>query len=325
VRAALIEAIGGKPVVRDVPEPPRGEGSALVEVTAASLNPIDLSIAAGRFYEPATELPYIAGKEGLGRVLEADSLARGTRVYFPMPGGLGGPGSFSERAAPVEERLIAVPDGVDDPLAACLGVAGLAAWLALEWRAELRPAERVLVLGASGAVGQLAVQAARIMDAGAIVAAARDAEGLERARELGADATVELSEVDRPERLAEAVREACGGPIDVAIDPLWGAPVAVAALAAAPGGRIVHLGQSAGPRATLASAPVRSKMLSILGYATQAVPQDAVADAYRRMVEHAAAGRLTVDHEVIPLERAAEAWRRQETFPRRKLVLTPAA
>lgn len=324
MRAALIEAIGSPPVVRDVPEPERGEGRALVEVTAAPLNPIDLSIAAGRFYQPPTELPYIAGKEGVGRVLDADSLGPGTRVYFPMPGGLAGPGSLAERAAPVEGRMITVPGGVDDPLAACLGVAGLAAWLPLEWRARLRPGERVLVLGASGAVGQLAVQAARIMDAGAIVAAARDSEGLERARELGADATVSLAGTGQPERVAEAIREGAGGPIDVTIDPLWGAPVAVATLAAAPRGRIVHVGQSAGPEATLASAPVRSKMLSILGYATQGVSQDIVAHAYRRIVEHAAAGRLTIDHEVIPLEHAAEAWRRQEAFPGRKLVLTPA-
>ena len=306
-----------------MPEPERGEGCTLVEVAAAPLNPIDLSIAAGRFYEGPAELPYIAGKEGLGRVLEADSLATGARVYFPMPGGLGGAGSFSERAAPLEERAIAVPDGVDDSLAACLGVAGLAAWLPLEWRARLREGERVLVLGASGAVGQIAVQAARLLGARVVVAAARDPGGLERARELGADATVDLAAADEPERLAEAIEAAAGGRVDVTLDPLWGAPVAAATLAAARGGRIVQIGQSAGSEATLASAPIRGKMLSILGHTNQAAPPDVIADAYRRMVEHAAAGRLTVDHETVPLERVADAWERQEAFPRRKLVLEP--
>lgn len=117
-----------------MPEPERGEGCALIEVAAAPLNPIDLSIAAGRFYEPATELPYVAGREGLGRVLESDSFAAGVRVYFPMPGGIGGAGAFCERAAPLEEQAIPVPEGVDDALAACLGVAGLAGWLPLPRR-----------------------------------------------------------------------------------------------------------------------------------------------------------------------------------------------
>jgi len=323
MRAALVDEIGRLPTVRDVPEPERGEGRALVEVTAAPLNPIDLSIAGGRFYERATELPYVPGNEALGRVLESDSLSAGTRVYFPMPGGLGGAGAFSERAAPLEEQAITVPDGVDDALAACLGVAGLAAWLPLEWRADLREGESVLVLGASGAVGQIAVQAARLLGARVVVAAARDAGGLERARELGADATVDLTAADEPERLAEAIEAAAGGPVDVTVDPLWGAPVAAAALAAARGGRIVQIGQSAGPEATLASAPIRGKLLSVLGHTNLGAPPDVTADAYRRMVEHAAAGRLTVDHETVPLERVAEAWERQAAFPRRKLVLVP--
>ena len=294
-----------------------------MEVTAAPLNPIDLSIGSGRYYQQASALPYVAGKEGVGRILEADATPAGTRVYFPMPGGLGGPGSFCERAAAAEEGLLEVPDGVDDPLAACFGVAGLAAWLPLEWRAELTEGETVLVLGASGAVGQIAVQAAALLGAGRVVAAARSEEGRERALELGADATVDLGGPGSPEELAETIRQAAGGGVDVTLDPLWGEPAVVAVHAAAQGGRIVHMGQSAGTESTLPSGQVRGKALSILGHANRAVPHDAVADAYRRMVRHAAAGELTVDHDVLPLERASEAWERQASFPRRKLVLRP--
>ena len=147
-------------------------------------------------------------------------------------------------------------------------------------------------------------------------------EGRDRALELGADAAVDPG--DRaPEEVAEAVRDAAGDGVDVALDPLWGPGPAIAAHAAAEGGRIVHVGQSAGPEATLQSAPVRSKSLSILGHANAGVPPDVTADAYRRMVHHAAEGRLTVDHEVVPLEQAPDAWARQESFPRRKLVLRP--
>jgi NADPH:quinone reductase-like Zn-dependent oxidoreductase len=209
-----------------------------------------------------------------------------------------------------------------DRAATLRGVAGLAAWLPLERRARLRAGERVLILGASGAVGQIAVQAAKLLGAGRLVAVARSPEGRDRALELGADAGVDAGD-GTPEDVAEAVRDAAGGGVDVALDPLWGPGPAIAAYAAAEGGRIVHVGQSAGPQATLPSAPVRSKSLSILGHANAGVPPDATADAYRRMVRHAAEGRLTVDHEVVPLEQAPEAWARQESFPRRKLVLRP--
>ena len=323
MRAAWIEEVGASPSLRDVPDPVRGEGQALVEVTAAPLNPIDLSTAAGRFYGGLPDVPYVPGKEGLGRVLEGDSLAAGTRVWFTAPGGHGDGGALAELATPSEAAAVEVPDGTDDALAAALGTAGLAAWLALERRAKVREGESVLVLAASGAVGQIAVQAARIMGARRVVAAGRRRDGLERARALGADAAVELRDEDGPEELGARLREATEGDIDVTIDPLWGDPAVAAAHAAAQGGRIVNLGQSAGTEATLTSALVRGKTLAILGHANQAVPHEVIADAYRRMVEHAAAGRLTVDCELLPLERVNEAWERQGASPGRKLVLIP--
>ncbi len=156
-----------------------------------------------------------------------------------------------------------------------------------------------------------------------MVAAARDADGLARACELGADAIVDLTAHDGPEALGEAFREAAGGDVDVTVDPLWGEPAMAAAHATARWGRLVQIGQSASPEATLPSAAIRGKLLSILGHNNLATPQEVRANAYERMVEHAAAGRLTVDHDVVPLERIDEAWERQAAFPRRKLVLRP--
>jgi NADPH:quinone reductase len=325
VRAALIERVGALPAVREAAEPVRGPGQAVLEVTAAPINPIDVSIAAGRFYGGLPSAPYVPGVEGLGRVLEGERLRAGARVYVETGGGRSGPGSLAERVAVDESAAIPVPDGADDALAACLGVAGLAAWLALEWRAELRQGETVLVLGASGAVGQIAVQAAKLLGAGRVVAAARDREALERTRALGADAVVALGAAGESiDELAETLREAAGGDgPEVTVDPLWGEPMVAAAKASAPGGRIVQLGQSAAPEATLASATVRGRTLSILGHSNFAVPGEVRASAYRGMVEQAAAGRLTVEHDVLPLERVAEAWERQAASPRRKLVLRP--
>jgi NADPH2:quinone reductase len=168
----------------------------------------------------------------------------------------------------------------------------------------------------------VAVRAARLLGAGRIVAAGRDPDGLTRAQQLGADATVRVDEADD---LAAALREACGGDGPaLVVDFLWGEPLAAAVEAAAPGARIVHVGQSAGPTATLTSAAVRGKQLDILGYSDFAVPRDELAREYQALVRHAIAGEMPVDVEEVPLEAVAEAWRRQAEGAGRKLVVVPS-
>lgn len=315
MKAVVIEQIGAQPVYRDVDDPERGGGQTLLEVLAAPVNPIDISTAAGRYPGGSPKTPFVAGREAVGRVIESDTLEEGTYVYAA------GLGFMAERALVGDGDAVVLPDGVDPALASCFGVAGLAAWLAVEWRGDLREGETVLVLGASGAVGAIAVQAAKLLGAGRVVAAARSEEGLERARELGADATVKL---DAHDDLAAAFVEACDGQLDLTIDPVWGEPGAAAVKATSFGGRLVQLGQSAGKEATIESGWIRAKLLSILGHTNFAAPADVRGDAYLRMVRHAAAGELTVDFELVPLERVAEAWERQEASPGRKLVLSPS-
>ncbi len=319
VRAAVLHAHGETPAVEDFDLPARESGQALVEVLAAPLNPVDLAIAAGTFHGGGPKPPYVVGREGVGRVLEGDGLEQGARVYFDSP--VAPVGSMAERTVIRETGAIEVPDGADDALAGCFGIAGLAAWLPLEWRAQLEAGEKVLVLGASGPVGQIAVQAARLLGAGRIVAAARSPAGLARAGELGAHEAVRIEAVDD---LYEALRLAAGdGGFDVIVDPLWGEPAAAATRAAADGARLVQVGQSAGAEATIASRDVRGKKMSILGHTNGAAPYEVRAAAYRRMVEHALAGELECDLERLPLEQAGEAWARQREHPHRKLVLTP--
>jgi NADPH:quinone reductase len=318
VKGTVIEAIGSAPVYRDIDEPQRKQGHTLVEVVAAPINPIDISTAAGRYAGGSPETPFTAGREAVGRVLESDTVAEGARVYAS------GLGFLAERAVASDDNVVEIDADLDDALAACFGVAGLAAWLAVEWRGDLREGETVLVLGASGAVGAIAVQAAKLLGAGRVVAGARSEKGLERARELGADATVKLDDCDDAGALADAFVEAADGQLNLTIDPVWGEPARAAIRATAFGGRLVQLGQSASPDAMLESGPIRSRVLSILGHTNFAAPTEVRNDAYLRMVRHAAAGELTVDYEVMPLERVAEAWELQETSPGRKLVLSPS-
>lgn len=217
MRAAILHEYGEPPRLGDFDEPAPGEGRIVVDVQAAGLNPVDLAMASGSFYAGSPPLPCVAGREGVGRA------ADGTLVYFDRA--VEPYGSFAERAPVESSRAIELPVHLDPALATCFGIAGMAAWLALDWRAELRAGETVLVLGASGVVGQIAVQAARLMGAGRVVAAARSDDGLERARELGADAVVPIGRVDD---LALAFRESCGDGPDVVVDPVWGEPAAAA-------------------------------------------------------------------------------------------------
>ena len=174
----------------DVDEPVAGDGQTLVETLAVGLNPVDLAIASGKFYEGHPPLPFTAGREGIGRVIESGRFATGTRVSTIKTV----TGSLAERFVVDDAATWELPDGDDHTEVAALGIGGLAGWLAVTERAQVEPGDRVLVLGATGTVGSIAVQAARIVGAHRIVAAGRDATRLERAHQHGADAVVHMTD-----------------------------------------------------------------------------------------------------------------------------------
>jgi NADPH2:quinone reductase len=270
-----------------VGEAPEPDGETL-DVLAAALNPLDYAVAAGRFYGGHPPLPFVPGCECVGR----DATGR---VVWTFGGGLGlaRNGTLAERAAP-GSVVAEVPQGADLAVAAALGIAGLAGWMPVAWRAPVRPDDRVLVLGATGTAGTVAVQAAKLLGAQRVVAAGRDAKRLKRTLELGADETVTL--------------DGDFGEPTYVFDPLCGKPLERAVAAAAPGARIVQLGQSAAPAATLPSAAIRSKHLELLGYSNFAVAPDLLAEQYRRLVGHAVAGDIVLDVERVPLDDVGSAW-----------------
>ena len=318
MRAAVVEAVGSPPTPTEVADPVREEGTALVAVEAAPLNPVEIRVAAGRHPRRA-QPPYVPGLEGSGTVVESARVAPGTRVRFEgsaLPG-FGAQGTLAELAAVPEDSLAELPDDVGDDLAAALGVVGITALLALE-RAAPAGGELVLVLGATGAVGQMAVQLAKLMGAARVVGAGRSAERLERVRELGADEVDPLGDGD----LAEAFQQAAGGQLDIVIDPLWGEPAMAALGAIATAGRLVNVGQAAGTDVRLPLEIVRNRQGAIHAISSGWTGLERKAGAYRRLLEHVVVGRLTTDREVLPLDDVAAAWERQEASPGRKLVIS---
>jgi NADPH:quinone reductase-like Zn-dependent oxidoreductase len=310
MRAAVLESYDRPPKAGEFEQEPHAEdGSVAMDVSVAGLNPVDLYTAAGQLASKPP-LPSVAGKEGIGSV-------DGRRVYFDSP--VAPFGSMAERVQVNADALVEVPGDVDDALVVSFGIAGLAAWLGMEWRGRLQRGETVLVLASSGVVGQIAVQGARLLGAGRVVAAARHEESLARARdELGADATVLL---DSGNDLPERMREAAGGQLDMVVDPVWGEPAMAALEALSEGGRLVQIGNSAGATAEVTARTVRTGVKSILGHTNFSAPQEVKAEAFKTMCRHAAAGELAVPVEEVALDSVEDAWERQADGPHHKLVI----
>lgn len=312
MRAAVIRELGAPPELGEVDDP---DGD-VVEVVAAPLNPIDLAVSRGALATGHPDLPYVPGCEAVGRTADG-------RLVWLFGGSLGRTrdGAMAERVVLGDANAVDVPDGADPALAAALGIAGLAGWLPFAWRSPLAGGEDVLVLGATGAVGLVAVQAAKLLGAGRVVAAGRSRAGLQRALELGADEAVDLTASDD---LVGAFRTAFGGrgPSYV-FDPLWGPPAAAAIEAAVPWATLVNLGQSAGATSAIASAAVRFKSISILGHTNFAAPAEELAAHYVALVRHAMAGEVVLEVERVALADVADAWHRQAGSPGHKLVVVP--
>lgn len=321
MKAAQITEHGTPPQVIDIEAPGEpglfGGSTAgpaeVVEVVIAGLNPVDLAIASGKFDAGAPPLPYVPGLEGIGRTSDGE-IVWFSGAHHPW-------GSMSERAVITEGSGITLPPGIAPEKAIAFGVAGLAAWLSLDWRGKLEDGETVLILGASGSVGQIAVQAARMLGAGRVVGMARSQSGREKALALGADAAI--GSEGEVEQLAERIRDATGGGADLVIDGLWGQPAAAALQAMQPQGRLVQVGNSAGVKAPVAAGPLRGGSVSVLGFRNLWAPREVQVEAFERMCSLAASGDLEIEVEAVPLDQVAEAWDRQSKSPGHKLALKP--
>jgi NADPH:quinone reductase-like Zn-dependent oxidoreductase len=281
MRAARLHEIGGTPRIDEIDAP---DGGNILEVTMSSLNPLDIAIGTGRFYGGSPDPPYVIGSEAVG------GGGDGRRFWVSSKGTMAERVVIGEAVHPVE-----VPAGVDDATAIACGVAGVSAWTAVAWRAQVTADDTVLVLGASGSLGSVAVQAAKLLGAKRVIGAGRRVEHIPDV----ADEAVELAgEYALPEA-------------SVVIDAIWGEPAERALAAAARGARFVQIGQSAGGTATLQSAWVRGKFTNILGHSLFALPADVVSDGYRELCEHVRDGRIRLDIEIYSLDDIAAAWERQ--------------
>ena len=319
MKAAVLHELGQVPRCEDFPEPTAAKDEVVVRVRSASLKAVDQQLARGSHYASPRQLPVVCGVDGVG------DLEDGTRVFF------GGPrrpyGAMAERTVVPRAFCFPVPAGLDDDMAAALPNPGVSAWLSLTQRAKLAPGETVLILGATGVVGQLAIQIAKRLGAERVIGAGRNEGVLSTLNELGADATIQL---DQPQdSLKEAFARAAGDQgFDVIIDYLWGRPTE-ALLAAITKSefaivtketRLVQVGESAGPTISLPAAVLRSTALTILG--TAGIPsREVLVEAMQEVMARAARGELRIATERVPLAEIATVWERQGPSGRRIVVV----
>jgi NADPH:quinone reductase-like Zn-dependent oxidoreductase len=301
MRAAVLHSAGQAPEVGDFDEP---EGD-VVDVRLAGCNPVDIFLASGGLGPPTT--PSVVGLEGIGVT------AGGNRVYFnapPVPFG-----SWAQRSSIDPAKTFPVPDGVDDDLALALGIAGLAAWLPLTRHASVSDGQSVLILGATGIVGRIAIQAAKALGAGRVVGAGRNPAALEELAELGADAVVTLGGGDD----VAALKAQGGDGYDVVIDTVYGTPFLAALEATAVGATLVTIGDGAGESADI---PFLSLMgRTHIGHFNSTTPPEVLRAGYGELMAVAAGGGLQVKTRRYGLAEAADAWQALSKGPRVKLAI----
>jgi NADPH:quinone reductase-like Zn-dependent oxidoreductase len=312
MNAAVVEDFNKPPRYSNFPDPVPADGERLVTVTAAGLHQIVKALANGTHYGSTGELPFIPGVDGVGR------LEDGRRVYF---GGARSPyGTFAERALAPSWMTIELPEGLDDVTAAGIANPGMSSWVALVHRARFVAGESVLILGATGVAGQLAVQIAKRLGARRVIAAGRNPKALEQLKTLGADGIVSL-EQEHDALVAAFRQEVAQDPVDIVLDYLWGDPAEalLAALShkglskATPRLRYVQIGSSAGPAISLPAATLRSSAIELLGSGFGSASLDQIVLAVADFFKMAATQPFQFQARAVPLSDIESVWNASES------------
>ena len=313
MKAAVVVEAGKTPIYGDFKEPIPASGEVLVTIRAAALSNVVKSRASGAHYSSSGQFPFVVGIDGVGR------LEDGRRVYFVLPHAPFG--SMSERTAVPSSRCVSLPDDLDDVTAAAIANPGMSAWAALKERAHLAAGEVVLVNGATGASGRLAVQIAKYLGARKVVATGRNSELLKALPDLGADVTIPLDNAG--DIFEDALKEQFGGDgIDVVLDYLWGLSAERIIIAGAKVGkdavpiRFVHIGSMSAPNITLPSAALRSSAITLMGSGIGSIPVDRIVKSIYDLMRATVPAGFQITTKIVPLSNVASVWTTGESIPR---------
>jgi NADPH:quinone reductase-like Zn-dependent oxidoreductase len=304
---------GQPPIYGEFKEPVPAHGEVQVTVSAAALSNVVKSRASGAHYSSSGELPFVVGIDGVGR------LDDGRRVYFVLPKAPFG--SMSQKTVIRPSQYVPLPDDLDDVTAAAIANPGMSAWAAFKERAELAAGETVLVNGATGTAGGLAVQIAKYMGARKVVATGRNAESLKALSVLGADVTIPLG--DAGDAFEDALKEQFGGDgINIVLDYLWGQSAERIIIAAAKAGkeavpiRFVHIGAVSAPNITLPSAALRSSAITLMGSGIGSISIDRLVKSISELMQATVSGGFKISTKAFPLSEVERIWESAHSKPR---------
>jgi len=316
MKAAVVSSFDSAPRYQDFPSPAAaGEDEMLVDVLAAGLHPRVRSQADGSHYTSTDELPLVPGVDGVGRGPD------GRLRYFVLPDTA--MGAMAEQTVIDPRRSIVLPEGTDPVAVAAAMNPAMSSWVALRQRVSFQAGQDVLVLGATGNAGQMAVQIAKHLGADQIVAAGRDGDRLAALPALGATATVTLGASDTANRLAKAAAD-----VDVVLDYLWGPPTtdAMVAIVTNRADRSqpltwIEIGSVAGRTAEIPSAALRAARLQLVGSGQGSVSTREYLAELDILAQEIAAGTISIDARAVPLAQVEEAW--AATGAKHRIVLVP--
>ena len=313
MKAAIVTAAGKTPIYGDFDMPVAKDGEEIISVTAAALSNLTKARASGAHYSSVGIFPAIAGTDGVGRTQD------GRRVYFAMPEAPYG--SLAEFCPTNLRRCIEIPDSVDDVTAAAIANPGMSAWASLVERAHLVAGETVMVNGATGTAGRVAVQLAKYLGAAKVIATGRNAQELKELRAIGADVVIPFSLPQASIEFEEALKETFSGGIDVVIDYLWGesAKTTIVALAKTieKAVRFVQVGSAGGDaEIALPAAALRSAPITLMGSGIGSVSREALVGSIAKVFEAVGPAGLTVATQVVPLSEVESVWEKASGKPR---------
>jgi NADPH:quinone reductase-like Zn-dependent oxidoreductase len=313
MKAAIVVEAGKAPIYGDFKDPVSENGEVRVTVSAAALSNVVKSRASGAHYSSSGDLPFVVGIDGVGH------LDDGRRVYFVLPRGPFG--SMSDNTVVRLSQCVSLPDELDDVTAAAIANPGMSAWAAFKERARLTAGETVLVNGATGTAGRLAVQIAKYMGARKVVATGRNVDALNALSVLGADVTIPIG--DAGDEFEDALKQQFDGDgIDVVLDYLWGQSAERVIIAGAKAGkeavpiRFVQIGALSAPNITLPSAALRSSAITLMGSGINSIAVDRLVKSIDELMQATVPGGFKIATKILPVSEVEQVWAAAESMPR---------
>ena len=318
MKAAVVTGVGKTPIFGEFDTPVAKHGDELISVRAGALSNLTKMRATGSHYSATGIFPAVAGTDGVGLTQD------GRRVYFAMPEAPYG--SLAEFCPINSRRCVAIPDSLDDITAAAIANPGMSAWAGLVERGGLVAGETVLVNGATGTAGRVAVQLAKYLGAAKVIATGRNATELDELKAIGADVAIPFAlDTDHPSgggEYEDALTEVFSHGIDVVLDYLWGASakIAISALSKTiedKPARFVQVGSAGGEMTlNLPAAALRSAAITLMGSGIGSVNRKVLVQSISNVLEAVGPAGLQVATQVVPLSEVESVWKTATGKPR---------